>query len=101
MNLMTHPVSGRASGVGLEETESLSSVAAMLVVRVPKAFIQSLKVASDLSAVVAPPSNEIRSVGRWPLFLILVVSPFLVGFIHVFDLGAIVSERIVRKRNFI
>ena len=64
----------------------LSSVAVTLVVRVPRSFITSLNVGSDSSSVVKPPSS-----GGWALFLILVVSPFLLGFIRVFNLGAIVS----------
>ena len=78
-------VKGGASGGDLEEAKSFSSVAVTHVVRVPRAFIMSLKVGSDLS------SYERRFGGGWALFLILVVSPFLVCFISVFNLGAIVS----------
>ena len=101
VNLVTLPVMGGASDVGLEEAESLSSVAATLVVRVRRAFIRSLKVGSELFSVVKPPPDE-RTPGRgWALFHILIVSPFLAGFINVFNLGTILSERIVRKRKFI
>ena len=77
-------VRGEASGVSLEEVTSCSSVAVMRAVSMPRAFIMSLKVGSDSS------SNDKRSDGGWVLFLILAVSPFLVGFMHVFNLGAIV-----------
>ena len=86
VNLVTLPVRGGASDVGLEEAEHFSSVSATPVVRVPRAFITSLKVGSNSSSV-----DESRSGGGWALFLILVVSPFLVGFISVFSLEAIVS----------
>ena len=72
---MTCSVRGGASGVSLEEVQvgSFSSVAVMHVVSMSRAFITSLKVGSDSS------SADRRSGGGWALFLILVVSPFLVG----------------------
>ena len=85
MNLVTLSVKGGASGVDLKEVESFSFVVVTLVVRVARAFILSLKVDSDTTL------DEMRPGGDWTLFLILVVSPFLVGFINVFNLGAIVS----------
>ena len=84
VNLVTLSVKGGAAGGDLKEVESCSSVAVTHVVRVPRAFIMSLNVSSDSS------SDEMRSGGGCALFLILVVSPFLVGFILVFNLGAIV-----------
>ena len=101
VNMVTLPVRGGASDVVLEDVERFSAVAATLVVRVRRAFITSCRVGSDSSSVVKPALDEKRSCGRWAILLILVVSPFLVGFIHVFNLGAIVSYRIVQKRNFI
>ena len=83
---------GGASCVGLEEADSFSSVAVTNVVSVPKAFITSLKVGSDSS------SDDRRSGRGLALFLILVVNPFLGGFMPVYNLGAIVSYSIVRKR---
>ena len=82
--MVTLSVGGAASCVDLEEAESFSSVAVTLVVRVPRAFIMSLKVGSDSS-------SDKRSGGGWALLLILVVSPFLVRFIHYFNLAAIRS----------
>ena len=72
-------------GVELEEAESFSSVAVVRVFRVPRAFIMFLKVGSDSSL------DERRSGSIWALLLVLIVSPFFVGFICVFNVGAIVS----------
>ena len=86
MNLVASLLRGGATRVGVEEAESFSSMAVMHVVRVPRAFVTSLKVGSDASSV------DRRSGSGWVLFLILVDSPFLGGFMHVFNLGAIVNE---------
>ena len=74
---MACSVRGGASGVSLEEVARCSSVAVMCAVSMPRAFITSLKVGSDSS------SNDRRSGGGWALFLIFVVIPFFVGFMHV------------------
>ena len=50
VNLVACPVSGGASGVGFEEVDSFSSAAVTHVLRVPRAFITSLKVGSDSSS---------------------------------------------------
>ena len=73
MDLVPLSVGGRASDVDLEEAESFSSVGVTLVVRVPRAFITSLKVGSDLF------SDERRSVSGWALLLVLIDSPSLIG----------------------
>ena len=84
---MTASVGGGDSGVNVEAVQSFSSAVVTLVVRVPRAFITSLKVDSD------SPSDERRSGGGWALFLILVFSPFFGGFIYVFNFGAIVRSK--------
>ena len=77
-------VRGEVTGVSLDEVATFSSVAVTYVLSMSRAFITSLKVGSDSS------SDDRRSGGGWALFLILIVSPFLVGFMRVFNLGAIV-----------
>ena len=82
MNLVACSVKGGASAVSLQEVAGCSSVVVTCVVSVPRAFIISLKVGSDSSL------DDRRSGSSWALFLILVVSLFLVGFKHAFTLGA-------------
>ena len=81
-----------SSGAGLKDVASFSSVAVMRVVRVPGASTTSRKVCPYSS------SDDRRSGGCWGLFLILVMDPFFVGFIHVFSLGVIVLNSIVQKK---
>ena len=77
---------GGALCVCLEAVASVSSVADKLVVIVARGSIKSCNCCPDSS------SDDRRSGGGWALFLFLVMDVFFVGFICVFNLGAILEN---------
>ena len=74
-----------ASCVCLVAVASFSSVADNRVKIMARASIRSCNCGLDSS------SYDRRSGGGWALFLFLVIDVYFVGFIHVFNLGAILE----------
>ena len=77
---------GGASCVCLWAVASVSSVADKRVVIMARHSIRSCNCVHDSS------SDDRRSGSGWALFLFLVIDVFLLGFIHVVNLGATLED---------